>query len=179
MLRRSLVCSLAAALLACETHTTAPTAGGEVTAQVQGSEGSGEYVGSGEFGTNRHPIATSRPVIFSIRSVDRRAVPVQRLTLWRRGSEQPTTGTFSIGGTGDFAARYEVIHDDGARVGFSAHEGELEITVSTDERLEGTFRFAARQNCIGTSSMMSCTAGPLPSDVPSVEVGGRFSAVGR
>ena len=179
MLRRSLICSMATVLLACEAQTTAPTAAGEVTAHVQGSEGSAEYVGSGEFGTNRHPIAMSRPGIFSIRSVDRRAVPVQRLALWRRGSEQPTTGTFSIGGAGDFAARYEVIHDDGALVGYSAHEGELEITASTDERLEGTFRFAARRNCVGTPSMMSCTAGPLPADVPSVEVAGTFSAVGR
>ena len=65
-----------------------------------------------------------------------------------------------------------------ARGWVTPHEGELKIAVSTDERLEGTFRFTARRNCMGTASKLSCTAAPLPDDVPSVEVG-VFSAVRR
>jgi hypothetical protein len=90
----------------------------------------------------------------------------------------PTTGRYSIGGAGDFAARYEVT-TGATRAGYTARDGELEITAADENRLEGTFRFVARRNCVGTTTILSCTAGPLPDDAPVVEIAGTFEAATR
>ena len=65
--------------------------------------------------------------------------------------EQPGPGTYELGfgSTGDYSASYAVYEDDNPfggedyLVGFGETSGELVITTSTDELIEGTFSFSA------------------------------------
>ncbi len=166
--------ALAGVLSACESAPTEPTEVGQLVASIQGNVAA-SYEGSGQFSIGSNPRAPQRPAAFTLRSTGGGSRDNEGFYLHRLGGELPTPGQYTLGQAGGFTVAYERVHN-GVRERYTAVTGELEITASTPERIEGTFRLTAVLNCTGTLSAMNCQV-PAPVEGPRIEVTGSFIAV--
>lgn len=173
-----------AALPACDSNPVGGTGADEPTfsASVQGGVQTA-YQGRGYFALFTPTAGTPRPATFTLFSADPRLASreVQSFTLTRMGAEIPAVGRYPLGaqGAGAFEAHY---HRAAGSTGesYTAREGEVEITRSSPERVEGKFRFLGVRSCTGKASQMVCQLSPASAadaSAPTVEVSGTFAAV--
>lgn len=187
---RFLLATLAAlpALAGCAESPTGSTEAPAFVATVRGSVRD-DFRGAGRF--HHHPGNPSPqyfPGVFSISA----GTPFDPASfqLFREGSGLPEPGTYPLAvvaaGSRRFVGVY-VRRNGDALEGFTSTGGDLRITVSTPDRIEGTFRFQGIRNCSGTvagtsppapgsSARLSCDH-PVDPAQPAVEVTGSFVAV--
>lgn len=154
-------------------------------------EVNGEYTGTGSFSDDsRNPDADIW--IFSINSRGEGSSAGQSFHLYREGRDRPGIGTYSIvlrnisnpdvDGFNSFYTRThtpEGSENDWYEM-YAVQSGEVMITASSKDRLEGTFhltgfRYCAHEN--GTSNRIGpCRMPEEPIlDAPTIEVSGSFS----
>jgi hypothetical protein len=191
---RFLLATLAAlpALTACAESPTGSTEAPAFVATVRGSVRD-DFRGSGWF--HHHPGNPSPHVLpgaFSISS----GTPLDPASfmLFREGPGLPGPGTYPLAATAAGSRRFVAVHVrrlGDVLEGFTSTGGELRITVSTPDRIEGTFRFGGIRNCSGTVTSTGTAAGtpapgssarlscdhPIDPAQPAVEVTGSFVAV--
>jgi hypothetical protein len=138
------------------------------------------YRGEGRF----HVHAGLWDGIFSITSLARPNSDAQVFSLFKLGTAAPAPGRYALTGAASpdnrqphFAAQY--LRRSGAFAeAFTAVDGELQITVATAERVEGTFRFRGVRDCMGPPQDFRCShAHPPDLSQPMVDVTGSFVAV--
>ena len=169
------------ALAACADTPTGSEDAPSFTATIRGSV-QDEYLGAGFFHLVEPPAGMASPGTFTIHSHD--GAGRQSFLLFREGAVRPAPGRYplasSAAGPVRFAAVYHRVSPDRVspeRVeGFTAIAGELEVTVSREDRIEGSFRFTGVRNCLGTPARVDCT-NPPDLTQPRVEVAGSFVAV--
>jgi hypothetical protein len=180
--KSSLLPVLVLGLTACESNLTGPnddesfflaTIEGAISREV---EGGGYFI----LGTDaRRPAA---PPKFYLFSAGRGASADLAFQLFRPGAELPATGTYSLGAFvgptgGDLQATLLRTGRSGETLEmYSASEGELEITVSTPDRIEGAFRLSAYLSGLQVSPGVYVGGLPKTADTPTVEVSGTFGA---
>ena len=142
------------------------------------------YEGSGQFwlGTGTH--RPTQPSTFSLFSAGHGASTNQTFLLFRPGAELPKAGTYTLGVAGaGFQAHFSRTADQGQTLeAFAASSGELKITRSSPERLEGHFRMTGFQFChrdrAGSRPNLTCVVPTsVDPDAPTITVEGSFSAV--
>lgn len=180
------------ALAACDSDPVGAEPDGSSFVASVGGNFEATYEGRGYFHAFNPPRGLPRPAMFTLHSAepDRVNRQVQSFSLHRWGTELPAVGSYSIGRTslqeGDpqlFQASYD--RTVGRTVErYTGISGEVQITASSAERIEGTFRFTGVHTCTGTQSYMQCTfyAGPDGSQTDSadratIEVSGSFVAI--
>ncbi len=193
---RFLLAALASlpALAGCAESPTGPEDAAAFVATVRGSVRD-DFQGSGRFHHNPwNPYPQHHPGAFSI-SAGHHFDPAS-FTLFREGPGLPDPGTYPLAvigaGSSRFVGVYVRRHGD-VLEGFTSTGGELRITVSTPDRIEGTFRFQGIRNCEGSvtstgtvrgtsypapgsSAQLGCKH-PIDPAQPTVEVTGSFVAV--
>lgn len=175
---RFLLAALAAlpALAACADTPTGPEGAPSLTATIRGSV-QDEFLGAGFFQRVEPPAGAASPGLFTIHSHD--APLRQSFLLFREGDARPGPGRYPLAATAAgpvrFGAVYQRVTADRVE-GFTAIAGELQVTVSREDRIEGSFRFTGVRNCLGTPARLDCTT-PLDPAQPRVEVSGSFVAV--
>jgi hypothetical protein len=126
-------------------------------------------------------LTTRRIQMFELRYFGGGLPPVGRHSL-----DEPLFLARGVATPTGFAASYVFI-DLGARHMFIGHTGEVEITRSSRDRVEGRFRFTAvAPGCDTGTSLSACIVIvdpdrplPDPATLPTVVVNGNFSAVPR
>lgn len=192
---RFLLATLAAlpALAGCADSPTASTEAPAFVATVRGSVRD-DFRGSGWF--HHHPGLPYTQFFLGAFSISA-GTPFDPASfqLFRDEPGLPEPGTYALAGTAGsrrFVGVYVRRHGD-ALEGFTSTGGELRITVSTPDRIEGTFRFGGIRNCSGSVTSTGTVRGtsypapgssahlgckhPIDPAQPAVEVTGSFVAV--
>jgi hypothetical protein len=164
------------ALAACADTPTGSEGAPAFAATIRGSV-QDEYLGAGFFHRVEPLAGAPSRGLFSIHSHD--GAGRQSFLLFREGDVRPERGRYplasSAAGPVRFGAVYHRVSPDRVE-GFTAISGELEVTVSREDRIEGSFRFTGVRNCAGTPARVDCTPPPDLTQ-PRVEVTGTFVAV--
>lgn len=145
------------------------------------------YQGTGHFHTGTNPSAGGS-VTFTVYSEGTGDALHQWMMLYRQGGARPAEGVYPLelvdqadGAARGFAAMYRRVAGDTAET-FAARSGEVTITTSTPDLIEGTFRFTGQRYNARTvrgtpgGSSVGTASDPDP-DAPTVEVSGSFRAV--
>ena len=147
-----------------------------------------KFEGTGDFDTGRDP---ERGIpIFFINSRGTGTAVGDRIIFASRGTGRLKKGSYSIGQLrgpdtpSDGLVALYLRTAENTIENYVAHSGELSVTASSKDRLEGTFRFKALRNCLPDASTGSVAADdpctPIPggvTDVAWVEIVGEFVAV--
>lgn len=195
------------AVAACSNDQTAPTdAEGWFSAKIQASSGTADadettYSGTGFF-TSSTDFSHLPPEVhefFALFSEGVGSSEGQMISLTRISAERPDVGSYSViapqqeqPGTSDWSARYQATRGDSIAQ-FTTIGGELEITASSAERIEGRFTFQAVHilTCSTDWWRNGIEPGEFPespcslhlepgtpiSELPVVEISGSFSVV--
>ncbi len=107
-----------------------------------------------------------------------------RLMLSRFGAGRPAVGTYELavlrlegGRLFGFAAYYSRLNEENGRDAFNVRTGQLVVTKSTPNVVEGTFHFTAGLYCGGSPPGPCYYPWTVVPDAPEIEVAGSFSAV--
>jgi hypothetical protein len=142
------------------------------------------YEGNGTFQDGRDPDAGATFVIYSEGTGERRG---QSLMLYRRGAGQPKPGRYELEivdpaqpTSRGFTAFFRRVVGDTSEA-YAARAGEIVITASDQDRIQGTFRFTAfryNQRNVGGSpgGRSSGSPGNPAPNAPTIEVAGSFHA---
>lgn len=144
------------------------------------------YEGAGDFHAGSDP-RVGEPMVFTLSSEGAEAGTSQSFILHRRGGGIPAVGSYVLGPLESVDGRpqgftaYYSRRGDNRLEAYAARSGELEITVSSAERVEGRFRFTGSLYCSralqgSERPVGSCDPGAISPDAPSVEVAGSFVA---
>lgn len=181
MLRRSMALALALTLSACDDGPAGPPDGSEndsaATLRITGAE-TGEWDGTSVFHVGTDP-ETGR-VEFSLTLNGRGDAGNEYVVIYGQG--RPEVGTYALG---LFDAPYHAFNARGVDGGtgtalYAADRGELVITRSSPERVEGTFHYGAFLYCRATADLQEgpCSIPDEPIEgAPRIEVAGEFSAI--
>ena len=141
------------------------------------------FEGTGAFDTGSDP-HRGVSVKWTLNSESTGATQGRTLMLYRQGEGRPERGTYPLtlvdqsnGKARGFTAFYTQVRGDTAEA-FAARSGVVEITRSTEDRVEGTFRFVGVRY---SARSMSGRGGEVSGDPtnptgPMIEVSGEFSA---
>lgn len=191
---RMMILALAALspVAACDSDPVGATPDGSSFVASVAGDFEATYEGRGYFHALNPPRGVPRPAMFTLHSADPDRInrQVQSFTLHRLGTELPAVGSYAIGRMGLqegdpqlFQASYDRAVG-GTVERYTGIVGEVQITASSAEGIEGTFRFTGVRTCTGTMSHMQCTfyAGPDgskadPADRATIEVAGSFVAI--
>jgi hypothetical protein len=143
------------------------------------------YQGNSQFSSAVNTALASRPVVFTLFSTGVGPSSDKTFQVYREGAGVPGVGTFPVGvglpATSAFNAVYTRVGATGETLeGYAASSGELVITVSRPERLEGNFRFTGFRYCsrTGNGSEAACVVPRVPpAGAAAVRVSGSFVAV--
>lgn len=149
------------------------------------------FEGTGEFDTGSNP-ARGVEVQFFLDSRGVGASAGERIIFSRAGGGRLGSGTYILEGSGEEGSRLEGLtaaylrQTVGVAERYVATSGELVVTESSPDRMEGRFRFTAALSCVtrlGENNVVLERAGscgtpstPLP-EQPGVVVTGSFVAV--
>ena len=171
-------------LAACDSGPVTGADASHFTASIQGVVET-TYQGHGHFRVSTPPEGLPRPTTFVLFSSNgtRASQEAQSFMLQRIGTGLPAVGRYTLGKQGFgsvdpqvFSATYE--RKTGDRIeSYRARSGVVEITSSSADRIEGTFRFAGSRTCEGTRSHMVCSV--ISGDeagTAMIEVSGSFTA---
>lgn len=183
MKRRSgmgLVLGMAVALQGCESHSTEPAADAspQATQTTTGGASTVTFEGTGQF------YATVSPLSFRLVSRAKGSSENQTLQLGRMNAGPPAVGKYPLGLRTEILAHFSRTGSNGTYEAFATSSGELEITASRPDRIEGSFRISGFRFCLreqqqaGSRTGEACTV-PTAVDpsAPKVEVSGSFVAV--
>lgn len=172
-----LVLGMAVALHGCESHTTQP----EADASLQGTTSGASNV---TFEGTGHFYAPAAPPSFRLVSHGKGSSANQTLQIGRMNAGPPAVGKYPLGLRTEILAHFSRTGTNGTYEAFATSSGELEITVSRPDRIEGSFRISGFRFCLreqqqtGARTGVACTA-PTADDpsAPRVEVSGSFVTV--
>ena len=153
-----------------------------------------QFEGTGWF--SEHPARDEPirlPVRFTIASKGVGASVDQDLIILGMGAGVPPVGVYSLapleedGGVLQGLTVYYSRHTDVLAESFTAVSGELEITLSNGDRIEGTFRYVGSRYCSSPSGLVTDYDGTffcgdpntIDPSAPRVEVSGSFAVVPR
>lgn len=183
MKRRSgmgLVLGMAVALQGCESHSTEPAADASLKTTQTTTSGASTvtFEGTGQF------YATVSPLSFRLVSRGNGSSENQTLQLGRMNAGPPAVGKYPLGLQTEILAHFSRTGSNGTYEAFATSSGELEITVSRPDRIEGSFRISGVRFCLreqqqtGSRTGEACTV-PTAVDpsAPKIEVSGSFVAV--
>jgi hypothetical protein len=183
-----------AALAGCDSNRVSAPETSRFQASVQGSVAS-SFEGRGFFRL------TSRPAFLPGQTLSNSAAPgsfvlfsaepnaasrqVQSFALIRLASAVPAVGTYPLSaltglGAGEgFHAVYSRA-EQGRFEQYAGRAGEVRITASSADRIQGTFRFQGVRVCTATAEQVMCAFprmdGTGAAEQPTVEVSGSFTA---
>lgn len=170
------------ALTSCDTGPTVPADASWLRASLSGPADP-LFEGTGAFDTGSDP-RRGVSIKWTLNSEGTSAAPGRTLMLYRQGDGRPERGTYTLGLVDQsngkargFTAFYMQIRGDTAEA-FAARSGVVEITRSTTDRVEGTFRFTGvRYSARSTGGRGGEVSGdPTNPTGPTIEVSGEFSA---
>ena len=172
-----LVLGMAVALHGCESHPTEPEADASLEATTSAATNS-TFEGTGHFYA---PVA---PPSFRLVSRGQGSSENQTLQIGRMNAGPPAVGKYPLGLRTEILAHFSRTGNNGASETFATSSGELEITVSRPDRIEGSFRMSGFRFCLreqqqtGSRTGVACTV-PTADDpsAPRIEVSGSFVAV--
>ncbi len=172
-----LVLGMAVALHGCDSPPTEPAADASLQAKVSGVTNL-TFEGTGQF------YAPVDPPSFRLVSRAKGSSEEQTLQIGRMNAGRPAVGKYPLGLRTEILAHFSRTGNNGTYEAFATSSGELEITVSRPDRIEGSvrmsgFRFCFReQQQTGSRTGVACTAptADAPS-APKIEVSGSFVAV--
>ena len=172
-----LVFGVAVALYGCESHPTEPEADPSVEAAANEATNL-TFQGTGQF------YAPAAPPSFRLVSRGTGSSENQTFQMGRMNAGRPEVGKYPLGLGTEIKAHFSrTVNNGGTYEAFATSSGELEITVSRSDRIEGRFRisgfrFCQREQQSGSRTGVACTA-PVADDpsAPKIEVSGTFVAV--
>ena len=172
-----LVLGMAVALHGCDSPPTEPEADASLQATTGGATNL-TFEGSGQF------YATAAPLTFRLVSRAKGSSESQTLQIGRMNAGPPAVGKYPLGLRTEILAHFSRTGDNGTDEAFATSSGELEITISRPDRIEGSFRISAFRFCLreqqqsGSRTGVACTV-PTAADpsAPRIEVSGSFVAV--
>jgi hypothetical protein len=162
--------------------------GGWLRARVQGSVEAHHYEGSGYFLVNSDP-RRGISVQFTLHSDGEGPYAGQWFLLYRAGKGRPAKGVYRLapldvqnGSPRGFTAYYSYVDEGKAySYAYTALSGEVEVTESSGDRIEGVFRFRGVLYCSGATRgpPQKWCVGPntITPGAPEIEVTGSFAAV--
>jgi hypothetical protein len=176
--------TVALLMTACtDTEPTMSTAPSFLRATIQQAAGSISYDGKGMFNVSSNPAAGIK-TSFSVYSETQGAAR-QDLMLYRQGDGRPAAGHYELrmmdpadGASRGFTAWYSRTVGDTVEM-FAARSGEVIITKSSPDAVEGTFRFSARLSDRRWGGPGTAPGGERiddAADVPVIEISGSFRA---
>jgi len=174
----ALVLGVAVALHGCESHPTEPEADAAAKATSSGVINL-TFEGTGEF------YAPAAPAAFRLVSRAKGSSETQTLQLSRPNGGRPAVGKYPLGLQTELQAFFSRTGNNGGTYdAFATSSGELEITVSRPDRIEGSFRISGFRFCLreqqqsGSRTGVACPV-PVADDpsAPRIEVSGTFVAV--
>ncbi len=171
-----LVLGMAVALHGCDSPPTEPEADASLQAKISGASKS-TFEGTGHFYA---PVA---PPSFRLVSRGKGSSENQTLQLGRMNAGPPAVGKYPLGLRTEILAHFSRTGTNGTYEAFATSSGELEITVSRPDRIEGSFRISGFRFCLreqqsSSRTGVACTV-PVADDpsAPRIEVTGSFVAV--
>ena len=172
-----LVIGVAVALHGCDSPPTEPEADASLQATISGVTNL-TFEGTGQF------YATVAPLSFRLVSRAKGSSENQTLQLGRMNAGLPTVGKYPLGLRTEILAHFSRTGNNGTYEAFATSSGELEITASRPDRIEGSFRISGFRFCLreqqqtGSRTGVACTV-PTADDpsAPRIEVSGSFVAV--
>jgi hypothetical protein len=172
-----LVLGVAVALNGCESHPTELEADASLDAKTSGATNL-TFEGTGHFYA---PVA---PPSFRLVSRGKGSSENQTLQIGRMNAGPPAVGKYPLGLRTEILAHFSRTGNNGTYEAFATSSGELEITISRADRVEGTFRISGFRFCLreqqqtGSRTGVACAV-PTAEDpsAPKVEVSGSFVAV--
>ncbi len=169
---------VAVALHGCDSPPTEPEADASLQAKISGASNS-TFEGTGQF------YATVAPLTFRLVSRGKGSSENQTLQIGRMNAGVPAVGKYPLGLRTEIQAHFSRTgNNGGTHESFATSSGELEITVSRPDRIEGSFRMTGFRFCLreqqqsGSRTGVACTV-PTADDpsAPRIEVSGSFVAV--
>jgi len=172
-----LVLGVAVALHGCDSPATEPEADASLKATTSGATNV-TFEGTGQFYA---PVA---PPSFRLVSRGKGSSENQTLQIGRMNAGPPAVGKYLLGLRTEILAHFSRTGSNGADESFATSSGELEITVSRPDRIEGSFRISGFRFCLREQQQtvsrtgVACTV-PTADDpnAPRIEVSGSFVAV--
>ena len=173
-----LVLGVAVALHGCDSPSTEPEANASLKAATSGATNV-TFEGTGQFYA---PVA---PPSFRLVSRGKEGSENQTFQMGRPNAGRPAVGKYPLGLRTEVQAHFSRTSNNGGTYeAFATSSGELEITVSRPDRIEGSFRISGFRFCLREqqqSGSRTGTACPVPtaddSSAPKIEVSGTFVAV--
>lgn len=174
-------------LSACENISTPADSGPSfLRATVQGAVDA-TYEGNGDFHVGNNPDA-GIAIKFTLNSNGKGDANGQSFMLWRYGIGRPARGGYTLQIPNYTSKKWESFAAVYTRSVGNMHEayvaqsGEVEITASTPDRVEGTFRFrglrySARELQGSGTPQGSGRPDVVDPNAPAIEVSGTFVAV--
>lgn len=170
-----LLLGVAVALHGCASPATEP--GEDALAAKASGATNVTFQGTGQF------YATVAPPSFRLVSRATGSSENQTLQIGRLNAGPPAVGKYPLGLGTEILAHFSRTGTNGTYEAFATSSGELEITVSRPDRIEGSvrisgFRFCLREQQTGSRTGEACTP-PTADDpsAPKIEVSGSFVAV--
>ena len=172
-----LALGVAVALHGCDSPPTEPEADASLQAATSRVTNS-SFEGTGQF------YATVAPLSFRLVSRGKGSSENQTLQIGRMNAGRPAVGKYPLGLRTEILAHFSRTGNNGTYEAFATSSGELEITVSRPDRIEGSFRISGFRFCLreqqqsGSRTGVACTV-PTADDpsAPRIEVSGSFVAV--
>jgi hypothetical protein len=165
-------------LAACDQSPMQPSGPNQFLASIEGSI-EAAYAGNGFFQTVPHRAVIGRG--FSLYSQGHGSAGNQEFQIHSKA--RPEVGTYHLGHASAETANpirleYHVWDGNQGRA-FFVETGELEITYSSRDRVEGTFRSTARLGaaCERAPNIVGCRTITSDADRPSIQIAGSFQAV--
>ena len=170
-----LVLGMAVALHGCESQPTDPDADAKST--ISGAN-SLTFEGTGEF------YAPPASPSFRLVSRAKQGSVNHTFQMGRPNGGRPAVGKYPLALRSELQAYFSRTGNNGGTYeAFATSSGELEITVSRSDRIEGRFRISGFRFCLreqqsGSRTGVACTV-PVADDpsAPRIEVSGSFVAV--
>ncbi|MDQ3388722.1 MAG: hypothetical protein M3483_04380 [Gemmatimonadota bacterium] len=176
---------------ACNQSPVGHPDGAHLLASLQGSVDA-RYEGTGTFNFGKVSLSDDTPV-FYINSIGGGLSEGQSFNFVSRRRSSPPVGSYPVGlvdirqqpGAQGFTASFHRVYSPQAGAtrlaeAYAAHAGEVTITLSSADRIEGTFRLGGFRYCAredGTSNppVGPCTPPREPiTDAPTIDVSGSF-----
>ena len=172
-----LLLGMAVALQGCGSNPTEREADASLDAKISGASNS-TFEGTGQF----YDLAA--PASFRLVARGKGASENQTLQIGRMNAGRPAVGKHPLGLRTEILAHFSRTGTNGTYEAFATSSGELEITVSRADRVEGTFKISGFRFChreqqqTGSRTGVACTV-PTSEDhsAPKVEISGSFVAV--
>jgi hypothetical protein len=172
-----LLLGMAVALQGCESNPTEREADASLEAKISGASNS-TFEGTGHF------YDLVAPPSFRLVAHGKAGSENQTLQIGRMSARRPAVGKYPLGLRTEILAHFSRTGNNGTYEAFATSSGELEITISRADRVEGTFRISGFRFCLreqqqtGSRTGVACAV-PTAEDpsAPKVEVSGSFVAV--